>query len=105
MTRLSREEVESAWRQRLARFAQSAQTIEAFCRQERVSASSFYHWRQRLGQAAAPCTSDDAAGPFLELGAVTAASPHIKAGVPAGMADLTIRFDLPGGMVVTIARS
>lgn len=36
------------WRQRLARFPQSQLTIAAFCRQEGVSAPSFYLWRKRL---------------------------------------------------------
>ncbi|WP_425274129.1 IS66 family insertion sequence element accessory protein TnpA [Paraburkholderia silvatlantica] len=49
MTTSARQEgFESAWRQRLARFAQSGQTIKAFCQQESVSVWSFYHWRRRL---------------------------------------------------------
>ena len=48
MTASTRAEVESAWRQRLSRFAQSGQTVKTFCHQESVSTCSFYHWRQRL---------------------------------------------------------
>ena len=40
------------WQQRLARFPQSQLTIAAFCRQEGVSAPSFYLWRKRLALSA-----------------------------------------------------
>ena len=36
------------WRQRFMRFEKSRQSITAFCRQEGVSAPSFYLWRKRL---------------------------------------------------------
>jgi len=36
------------WQQRLSRFQQSQLTVAAFCRQEGVSAPSFYLWRKRL---------------------------------------------------------
>lgn len=36
------------WQQRLSKFQQSQLTIAAFCRQEGVSAPSFYLWRKRL---------------------------------------------------------
>ena len=65
MTASAREEVESAWRQRLARFAQSGQTVKAFCREESVSACSFYHWRRRLREPAAPCGTGVAS--FVDL--------------------------------------
>jgi hypothetical protein len=42
---ISRTEV---WRQRLARFQASRQTVVDFCRQEGVSQPSFYLWRKRL---------------------------------------------------------
>jgi transposase-like protein len=105
MTTSAREEgLESAWRQRLARFAQSGQTIKAFCQQESVSAWSFYHWRRRLQEPAAPSGTDAAAAAFVDLGAVSLASPRVEAAAPTGAANLTIRLDLPGGVVLTIAR-
>jgi transposase-like protein len=36
------------WQWRLSRFQQSQLTVAAFCRQEGVSAPSFYLWRKRL---------------------------------------------------------
>ena len=39
---------ETAWRNRLARFAAAKLTVEAFCLGEAVSVASFYLWRTRL---------------------------------------------------------
>ena len=36
------------WQRRLARFQRSQRTVATFCRQEGVSAPSFYLWRKRL---------------------------------------------------------
>ena len=36
------------WQRRLSRFQQLQLTVAAFCRQEGVSAPSFYLWRKRL---------------------------------------------------------
>lgn len=41
---------EMVWRQRLRRFGESGLTVAAFCREEGVSAPSFYHWRKRLAE-------------------------------------------------------
>ena len=40
------------WRRRFRRFEKSRQSVGAFCRQEGVSAPSFYLWRKRLAQSA-----------------------------------------------------
>lgn len=37
------------WAQRLERFEKSGQSVAEFCRNEGVSAPSFYQWRQKLG--------------------------------------------------------
>ena len=106
---------ETAWRNRLARYAGSKLTVEAFCQSEAVSVASFYLWRTRLrhsqGNAlttprAAPVA---AASPFIELGSVShrAISPtapidtHVAHHQPAA---INIRLDLGGGMVLHIAR-
>jgi hypothetical protein len=102
MTALAREAVESVWRERLSRFRQSGQTVKTFCHQESVSAWSFYHWRRRLQEPAAPCGTGVAG--FVDLGAVSSASPRIGSAAAADATNLTIRLDLPGGIVVTIAR-
>ena len=38
------------WQARLRRFAESDLSVAAFCRQERVSAPSFYEWRRKLAR-------------------------------------------------------
>jgi transposase-like protein len=38
----------AVWQARLRRFAESGSSIAKFCRQEGVSAPSFYLWRKRL---------------------------------------------------------
>ncbi|NRO99713.1 hypothetical protein GWC77_28160 [Paraburkholderia sp. NMBU_R16] len=102
MTAFAREELESVWRERLSRFRQSGQTVKTFCHQESVSAWSFYYWRRRLQEPAAPCGTGVAG--FVDLGAVNSASPRIESAAAADVPNLTIRLDLPGGIVVTIAR-
>lgn len=37
------------WAKRFERFEKSGQTVAEFCRDEGVSAASFYQWRQKLG--------------------------------------------------------
>lgn len=102
-----REELESTWRQRLARFAEREQTVRAFCREESVSEYRFYHWRRRLQRPASRRGADvpTTGASFVDLGTIAATDRHIKPGVPTGQANVTIRLDLPGGIVLTIAGS
>ena len=39
----------AAWRGRFRRFARSGLAVARFCAKERVSVSSFYYWRKKLG--------------------------------------------------------
>ena len=48
MSRLPSPQKRAEWRQRLRRFARSKLSVAEFCRQEKVSVPSFYHWRKRL---------------------------------------------------------
>ncbi|NVH74204.1 hypothetical protein FSB08_16990 [Paraburkholderia sp. JPY432] len=106
-TASAREEQSEAWRQRLERFVQSGQTVTAFCQQESVSAWSFYHWRRRLQRPASPRNEAAGAGTsaFVDLGAISTTGACIDPSVQAGVPSLTIRLDLPGGIVLTIARN
>jgi|SRR5215469_3147448 len=107
VTTSAREDQSEAWRQRLERFVQSGKTVTAFCQQESLSVWSFYHWRRRLQRLVSPSNEGAGAGTssFVDLGAIPTAGARIEAAVPAGTANLTIRLDLPGGIVLTIARS
>jgi carbamoyl-phosphate synthase large subunit len=53
MVRALRSSKLAVWRERLRRFAGGESSVAEFCRQEGVSAPSFYLWRKRLGKAQA----------------------------------------------------
>ena len=106
---------ETAWRNRLARFAAGKLTVQAFCLSEAVSVASFYLWRTRLrnshGKAltAHRAVPVAAASPFIDLGSMNHCATgttaigdnHIAHHQPAA---INIRLDLGGGMVLHIAR-
>ena len=102
---------ETAWRNRLARFAASKLTVEAFCRSEAVSMASFYGWRTRLrsGRGKVLQASRTISAPFIDLGSVSSCAigttasgdTHLTHHEPAA---INIRLDLGGGMVLHIAR-
>ena len=106
---------EMGWRNRLARFAASKLTVEAFCRREAVPVGTFYGWQARLR------ARDTDTGPvrqralalsapsFLDLGPVnslasSAASPGRDHAHHHAQTSLDIRLDLGGGVVLHIAR-
>lgn len=97
------------WGQVLERFAAAGTTVGEFCARERLSASSFYRWRERLqssGMQAVPprhpqqprgtsvALSPSAAG-FIDLGHL----PDLSRGAEGG---LELRLDLGGGVVLQI---
>ena len=102
---------ELAWRNRLARFAASRLTVEAFCLGEAVSVASFYGWRTRLrsGRGNVLSASRTIAAPFIDLGPVSSraistpasSDTHVAHHEPAA---INIRLDLGGGVVLHIAR-
>lgn len=106
---------ETAWRNRLARYAGSTLTVEAFCQREAVSVASFYLWRTRLrnshGKAltAPRIVPVAAASPFIDLGSVSHRAISTTAigdahDVHRQPAAINIRLDLGGGMVLHIGR-
>ena len=79
-------------------------TVEAFCKDEGLSRSSFSRWRSRLpmqaGSAATTMHESDAhkaAPSFVDLGLLGAAST-------ATPASLEVRLDLGGGLSLTLVR-
>jgi len=42
------------WRQRLADFDRSGLSVVSFCQNIGCSSATFYHWKRKLSQAAAP---------------------------------------------------
>ena len=93
---------QAQWRERLTRQEQSGQSVAAFCKSEGIAAQTFYWWRTRLSKyrpAESTPRPRDAAR-FIDLGALAPPaeeSPDIAAG-------FELRLDLPGGIVLTIAR-
>ena len=102
---------ETAWRNRLARYAGSKLTVEAFCLSEAVSVASFYGWRTRLrsGRGNVLQASRTIAAPFIDLGSVSHRAISTTAIGDTHLAHhesaaINIRLDLGGGMVLHIAR-
>lgn len=53
MVRVSGSSKVAAWRRRVRRFERAGMTVVRFCREEGVSASSFYRWRKLLAERSA----------------------------------------------------
>jgi hypothetical protein len=107
----TRAQRESAWRDRLARFASSGQTVEAFCRNEAVSAATFYGWRTRLRANDSGDVPRPAVAPasFIDLGTVPGkrvreAAPIHDRSMSTASTGIEVRIDLGGGIVLTLAR-
>ena len=102
---------ETAWRNRLARFAASKLTVDAFCRREAVPVGTFYGWQARLrarDAAAAPGPQRTLAlspSPFLDLGSVNSlASSAASPGRDHARTNLDVRLELGGGVILHIVR-
>ena len=54
MARRASVEKRQEWAERLKRYRGSGQTVAAFCESESVSLASFYQWRRKLHDSAAP---------------------------------------------------
>ena len=48
MVRNSNATLESTWRERLARQAESGQSVAEFCRAQQTTEAMYYYWRRRL---------------------------------------------------------
>jgi hypothetical protein len=102
----------AAWRALIARQAISGETIEAFCRAQGVSRSSFERWRGLLSPAtSAPGVSPHSVAHHNDRPAVSERSAEhcfIDAGEIGlggnGVEPLEIRLELGGGIVLTIRR-
>ena len=92
-----------AWRETLARFAESGLSVRAFCVREGISDSSLNRWRQRLHDSAArrPAAKQGAMvarGGFVDLGTLS---------TPAGASKserIELRLDLGGGLMLHLVR-
>ena len=91
---------EAAWRQLLARHAESGLPTLVFCANEGVSSKSFYRWRSKLnGSSTGPLVStvpsaNNTAHGFIDLGSVQTAHPS----------RIEVRLDLGGGVQLYLVR-
>jgi len=93
----------STWRGMLARFASSGLTVQAFCRREAVSTTSFYRWRSVL--EAAPADEDP--GPRAPIAATASlAADFVDLGPlrPTTSSRCELRLDLGGGVLLHLVR-
>jgi len=70
------------WELRMARLEESRLSVAGFCRQEGVSAASFYHWRKKFQRAAAASAEADKRSAFTPVRLVGGAS--VTARLPGG---------------------
>jgi hypothetical protein len=87
------------WGALLSRFARSGLSVEAFCRQELISAASFYRWRGLLGDGrlGGEVVHHQPGPAFVDLGALNCRS------LPRPRLDL--KLDLGDGLIVHLVRS
>lgn len=101
MTRLATTQARQAhWREVLARQESSGLSAAAFCQREGIAPQTFYWWRTKLGGANRSCAREQSAASFLDLGALPAPVAHDER-----TAGFDLRLELPGGIVLTIART
>ena len=79
------------WRTLLAAFAGSGLTVDAFCRQNDLCASSFHRWRQALAVPTRKALMP--AAQFIELSPASAPAPRWQ-----------FELDLGDGIVLRMAR-
>jgi hypothetical protein len=79
------------WRERIAEQERSGLSVKQFCKERGLTAWSFYDWRKRLGESAAPVrfalvqrkseSRNPAAGPDIEIVFAGGEQLHIRSGV------------------------
>ena len=90
---MSRQRLSRAqWRELIEQQRASELSVEAFCRQRGVSATTFFNWKRRL--AAEPEPSTAGSGSFVEL------TPTAQTAGPEARIELV----LAGGVVVRLRR-
>lgn len=87
---------QARWQDILDRQTKSGLSAAAFCKSAGIAPQTFYWWRARLRSGTPPAarTKGDTMAPFVDLGALRGVETAFD-----------IRLELPGGVVLTIARS
>lgn len=93
----------NAWRDVLARFTASGESVSAFCRAEGLSENRLRHWRDRLDAGAQTVPVEPkshASSDFVDLGLL-----NNRAGGTVVAARLEIRLDLGAGVSLHVVRN
>lgn len=95
---------ESAWREIVARQAESGLTVQAFCEREGIKSASLYGWRSRLRDEVQNRSAprrvvktqrpERPSGEFIDRGALG-----------SGRSRFEVRLDLGGGVLLHLVRS
>ena len=100
MQRVIQRRSAETWRELVDRQNRSGLSVQAFCRQERLNAWTFYGWRSRLRNSTAVAegrvvVKDQNREPsgFIDLGALSGDSSRCE-----------IRLDFGGGIVLQVVR-
>ena len=88
---------EHQWRAILARYQSCGLSVQAFCRQEAISAASFYRWRALLDDSQGQHETTEASPAFLDLGSLDA--------VPPARRRLELKLDLGDGLTLHLVRA
>ena len=96
---------EVAWRELLRRFDMGDESVDAFCRREGVSKSTFNRWRSR-GMSAESATTSVATMPKAKSATAQAGFVDLGALCPpmAGASRLEFTLDLGGGVTLHVVR-
>jgi transposase-like protein len=105
MTRsVAAQQRQAHWRAVLSRQAHSGHSAAAFCKSEGIAAQTFYWWRAKLRdgheEQATFSPEERPAAPFIELSDLAAPGSALR----EAQTGFVLRLDLPGGIVLTIAR-
>jgi hypothetical protein len=100
MQRVTQRRSAETWRELVARQDRSGLSVQAFCRQERLNAWTFYGWRSRLRKSTAVAEDRGVAreqnrepASFIDLGALSGGSSRCE-----------IRVHLGDGVVLQVVR-
>lgn len=73
------------WRERFARFKDSAMTTEQFCAAEGISTPCFYAWRRKLGLSTPRRNKNSSRSKSFQQVVVTSAHAPLTARLPGGI--------------------
>ena len=85
--RQSGQEETEFWKLVVESYQKSGMTVQQFCQQEGLSASSFYNWRKKLSTDNDDSNIEESSGrsAFMEIGEIPCSPSALKITFPAGI--------------------